>query len=73
VAGEGFERLGVIARPSPIERALGPLCVSAGLVADGLQLGYALLEHRIGDISDFVFDGVVQPVEFGFCLGRTLA
>ena len=33
----------------------------------------ALLEHRIGHVSDSVFDGIVQPLEFGFCLGRTLA
>jgi hypothetical protein len=52
-----------------IERTLGPICVGAGLVADGLQLGHALPEHRIGHVSD----GVVQPLEFGFRFGRTLA
>ena len=57
------------ARPSPIERALGPLSVSAGLVADGLQLGHALLEHRVRYIGDSVFDRVVQPLEFGFRFG----
>jgi hypothetical protein len=30
----------------------GPLCVGAGLVADRIQLRYALLEHRIGDVGD---------------------
>jgi hypothetical protein len=49
----------VIARSSPIERALGPLCVGAGLVADGLQLGHAFLEQRIGDVRDAVFDRFV--------------
>jgi hypothetical protein len=60
-------------RPSPIKHTLGPLCVGAGLIADGLQLGYAVLEHRVGDVSDAVLDGVVQALEFGFSLGRTLA
>jgi hypothetical protein len=73
LAREGFQCLGCDARPSPIERTLGPLCVSAGLVADGLQLGHAILEQRIGYVGDSVFDRVVQPLEFGFRLGRTLA
>ena len=34
--GERFEGLRRDARPEPIERTLGPLCVSAGLVADDL-------------------------------------
>ncbi len=73
LAGEGFERLRRDARPEPIERALGPLCVGAGLIADGLQLGHTLLEHRIGDISDSVFDGVVEALQFGIRFGCTLA
>ena len=60
LAGEGFERLGCDARSSPIESTLGPLCVSAGLVADGLQLGHALFEHRIGDVGDSIFDRIHQ-------------
>ncbi|UWU76373.1 hypothetical protein N2603_41975 [Bradyrhizobium huanghuaihaiense] len=28
---------------------------------------------RIGDVSDAVFDGVVEALEFGFRFGRTLA
>ncbi|WP_454627266.1 hypothetical protein [Bradyrhizobium cenepequi] len=73
LAGEGLESLGCDARPSPIQRTLGPICVGAALVADGLQLGHALLEQRIGHVSDAVFDGVVEALEFGFRLGRTLA
>lgn len=57
----------------PIKRAGNPLRVGAGLVADGPQLDHALPKHRIGDVSDSVFDDVVQPLEFGFCLGRTPA
>ena len=34
------------ARPNPIKRSRGPLCVGAGLVAGGFQLGDSLLEHR---------------------------
>jgi hypothetical protein len=33
---------------------------------------HALLEHRIGQVSDAVFDGVVE-LQFGFCFGSTLA
>ncbi|WP_312014287.1 MULTISPECIES: hypothetical protein [unclassified Bradyrhizobium] len=73
LAGEGLECLGCDAWPSPIKRALGPLCVSTGLIPDALQLGHALLEQRIGDVSDPVFDRVVQPLELGFRLGRTLS
>jgi hypothetical protein len=43
-----FSVCGVITRPDAVNRVLGPLCVSAGLVADGLQLGDAILEHRVG-------------------------
>lgn len=56
----------MIARPSPILRTFGPLCVGPGLVADGLQFGHALLEQRIGDVSDAVFDRVVQSLESDF-------
>src|ERR1700737_5620084 len=54
-------------------RTLGPLCVGAGLIVDGFELGYAPLEHRIGHVSDSVFEGVVKPLELGTCFGRTLA
>lgn len=60
-------------RPGPIERALGALCVRAGLVADGLQLDHARLEHRVGHVGDSVFDRVVQPLELGFCFRSALA
>jgi hypothetical protein len=59
--------------PAPIQRTLGPLCVGPSLVADGLQLGHALLEQRIGHVSNAVLDSAVQPLEFGFWFGRTLA
>ncbi len=53
------------AHPRPALRRRGP--------GRGLQLGHALPEQRIGDVSDAVFDRVVQPLEFGFRFGRTLA
>jgi hypothetical protein len=71
--GECFESLWRDARPKPIERTLSPLCVSTGLIANRLQLGNAILQQRIREIGDAVLDGVVQPLEFGVCLGRTLA
>src|SRR6516162_3273892 len=61
------------ARPKPIERTLGPLCVGPGLVADGPELGHALLEHRVGDVGDAVLDRVVKPLELGVRFGRALA
>jgi hypothetical protein len=67
-----FKRPGCDARPELIKRVLGPLCVGAALVANGLQLDRALLEHRIGDVGDSVFDGVLQPLELSLCFGRTL-
>jgi hypothetical protein len=73
LTGEDFERLRCDAWPSPIKRASGPLRIGAGLIADGLQLGHTLLEHRIGHVSDAVFDRVVESLEFGFRFGRTLA
>jgi hypothetical protein len=54
VAAEGFERPRCDAEPSPIQRALGPLCIGTVLVADGLQLGHALLEQWIGDVGNSV-------------------
>ena len=35
--------------------------------------GRAPLEHRIGDVRDSVFDGVVEALEFGLHFGRALA
>jgi hypothetical protein len=61
LAGEGHEHLRRDARPKPIKRALGPLCVGAGLIADSLQLGHTLPQHWIGYVSDSVFDGAVDP------------
>ena len=74
MAGEGFQRLrGVMLGPS---RSSAPAARSASarrLVADGLQLGHTLLEHRIGDVGDPVFDRVVEPLELGVCFGTALA
>src|SRR5262249_53453079 len=56
--GERFESLRRDARPEPIERTLGPLCVSAGLITDGPKLGHTLFEHRVGDVGDAVLDRV---------------
>jgi hypothetical protein len=52
-------------RPEPIKRTLGPLSVGAGLIADRLQLGNAVLQHRVGEVGDAVLDRVVEPLEFG--------
>ena len=30
----------------PFDRTLGPLCIGAGLIPDGLQLGNAILQHQ---------------------------
>src|SRR5438034_1965943 len=73
LAGEGFQCLRCDARPQPIKRTRGPLCVGASLIADGLQLVHTLLEHRIGHVRDSALNGVVQPLEFGFRLGTSLA
>jgi hypothetical protein len=55
LAGEGFQCLGVMLGPTrssaPTDRSVG-----AGLVADGLQLGHAFLEQRVGHVGDSVFD-----------------
>src|SRR5260370_25200489 len=64
---------GVTLDPQAIKRALGPLCVGPGLIVDGLQVGHTLPEHRVGYVSYSVLDGVVEPLELGFRLGRTLA
>jgi len=50
--GECFERLRRDARTEPFYGVLGPLCVSAGLVADRLELGNSVLQHRVGEIGD---------------------
>src|SRR3981189_3715586 len=71
--GECFERLRRDARTEPFYGVLGSLCVSAGLVADRLELGNSVLQHRVGEIGDAVLDRVVEPLEFGVCFARSLA
>ncbi|WP_334363270.1 hypothetical protein [Bradyrhizobium sp. AZCC 1578] len=56
-----------------INRVLGPLCVKAGLVARGLELGDTVLQLGIRKIGDTILDGVIKPPEFGICLGRPFA
>src|SRR5262249_46045993 len=34
-------------RPEPFDRTLGPLCLGTAPIADGLELGNALLQHRV--------------------------
>jgi hypothetical protein len=58
--------------PAPFDRILGPLRVKAGLIARGLQLGDPVLQHGVRQIGDAVLDRVVEPLEFGVCLGRAL-
>ncbi len=60
-------------RSDPFKGTLGPLRIGVGLFADGLQLGNAVLQHRVGEIGDAIFDGVVEPLELGVRFGRTLA
>jgi hypothetical protein len=61
------------ARPEAFDRVLGPLCVTAGLVADRLELSNSVLQHRVREIGDAVLDRVVKPLEFGVCLAGSLA
>src|SRR4030081_2758137 len=49
-----------VLRAEPIKRPLGPLSIGAGLIADGLQLGNAVLQHVVGVIGDAVLDRVVD-------------
>ena len=65
--------LRVDARPEPVDRILGPLCVGAGLIADRLELGNTVLQHRVRKIRDAVFDRIIEPLEFGICFARALA
>jgi hypothetical protein len=46
------------ARPEPLDRILGPVCVRAGLIADHLELGDSILQHRVREIGDTVLDRV---------------
>ena len=39
--------------------------VGAGLISRDLQLGNAVLQYRIGEIGNAVFDRIVDPLEFG--------
>jgi hypothetical protein len=71
--GKRLESLRCDCRPGAITRALGPLCIKAGLVARGLQLTDAVLQQWVGQISDAILDGVVESLEFGVGLGRSLA
>src|SRR5260370_42093279 len=53
--GERLEGLRCDARPESFQRTLGPLRVSACLIADGLQLGNAVFQHRVGKIGHAIF------------------
>ena len=44
--GKRLERFRCDRRSAPFDRILGPLCVQAGLVARGLQLSDAVLQHE---------------------------
>jgi hypothetical protein len=58
----------MMAGPNPFYRALGPLSVSTGLVADRLQFGDAVLQNHVRKIGDAIFDGVIEPLQV--CLSR---
>ena len=69
--GERLEGVGCDARPGALDRLLGAPCVGAGLIADGLELGNAVLQHWVGEIGNAVLDGVVEPL--GGIMGGELA
>ena len=71
--GKRLERFRGDRRSAAFNRVLGPLCVKAGLVARRFEFGDTVLQHRVGEIGDAVLDGVVEPLKFGVCLGRSLA
>jgi hypothetical protein len=68
-----FSACGVMLDPSRSSAPSAPLCVGAGLIADGLEFSHTLLEHRVGHISDSVFDSVAEALELGFHLSGALA
>ena len=67
--GEGLQGLRCDNRSRAIDRFLGALCVSPGLIADGLQFGNAVLQHRVGEVSDAVLDRVVKTLELRLSFG----
>jgi hypothetical protein len=71
--GKRSEGLRCDARTDPFKRTLSALSVGVGLIPDGLQLGNAVLQHRVGKIGDAVLDGVVEPLELRVDFGRALA
>ncbi|KRR16423.1 hypothetical protein CQ14_16245 [Bradyrhizobium lablabi] len=71
--GKRLESLRCDRRFGAINRFLGPLRVKAGLVARSLQFTDAVFQHGVREIGDTVLDRIVQPLEFGVCLGRPLA
>lgn len=64
--GERLARLRRNDRPGAIDRFPGKLCVSSGLIADGLQFGDSVLEDRVGEVGGAVLDRVVKTLELGF-------
>lgn len=66
--GKGLDRLGGDGWPQSFYRALGPLSIGSGLIADRFQCGIAILQHQVGKIGDAVLNGVVEPLELGVCL-----
>lgn len=54
--------------PQSFYRALGPLSIGSGLIADRFQFGIAILQHQVEEIGDAVLNGVVEPLELGVCL-----
>jgi hypothetical protein len=71
--GERFESLRCDARPEPVDRVLGPLCVGADLIADCLELRNSVLQHWVCEIRDAILNRVVEPLEFGGSFGSPLA
>ncbi|MFD2439885.1 hypothetical protein [Paracoccus kondratievae] len=56
-----FRRDSLIA--GTVERRLTALCVGRGLIPDCLEASHALLQHRIAQVSQTGFNGVVEAIE----------
>jgi hypothetical protein len=59
-SGKQLYRLRCDGRTLSIYRALGPLSVGMGLIADGFQLGDAVLQRQVREIGHAIFNGVVE-------------
>jgi len=49
--------------PRAFRRRLGAVGIGLGLIANALQAGDTVLQRRVVQIGDTVFDGVIEPLE----------